>query len=355
MTIPAVFKFVNWITGTPVPIDDAMTSALTAPVDPALLAAFSALIPASGGGGAVGGRLTLITNTPVLTTNPTGISSHFWTPYNGQKLPIWDGSSAFEFVDMGGELTQTNADTTKSPAAVANNSNYDIFGWEDGSTKRATRGPAWSTDTTRGTGAGTTELESLQGVYVNKVAITNGPAARLGTYLGTLRSNGTATYDYILGGAGLLGVEAKLYLWNYYNRLPVNPLVMDTTVTWNYNSTTWRNVGGSALNRISFIRGIDEDAVLGSYCVSMSGGASGDATIACSLDAAAPTAAQTITPYFSIGSFFGSAPSYYNGYPGIGLHYLQAAERQITTVSPAQFLGLFLTQQMMALSAVMRL
>lgn len=57
MTIPAIYKFVNWITGTPVPIDDAMASALSPPVDTSLLAALLALIPAN----------------PNLLINPDGI------------------------------------------------------------------------------------------------------------------------------------------------------------------------------------------------------------------------------------------------------------------------------------------
>lgn len=44
MTIPAVFKFINWITGAPVPIDDAIASALTDPVDPTLAAKFNSLV-----------------------------------------------------------------------------------------------------------------------------------------------------------------------------------------------------------------------------------------------------------------------------------------------------------------------
>jgi len=44
MVVPAVFKFVNWITGTPVPIDDAITSALTPTVDSALSTALSNFI-----------------------------------------------------------------------------------------------------------------------------------------------------------------------------------------------------------------------------------------------------------------------------------------------------------------------
>lgn len=47
MTIPAQFKFVNWITGQPVPIDDAMASAFTNTIDQALLTAYiNALINA---------------------------------------------------------------------------------------------------------------------------------------------------------------------------------------------------------------------------------------------------------------------------------------------------------------------
>lgn len=44
MVAPALFKFVNWITGTPVPIDDAMTSALTTVVNSALSTALLAFI-----------------------------------------------------------------------------------------------------------------------------------------------------------------------------------------------------------------------------------------------------------------------------------------------------------------------
>jgi hypothetical protein len=58
------------------------------------------------------------------------------------------------------EMSQATTDATKSPAAVANSSVYDIFLMERFSgTLRATRGPAWSSDTSRGTGAGTSEID----------------------------------------------------------------------------------------------------------------------------------------------------------------------------------------------------
>ena len=92
--------------------------------------------------------------------------------------------------------------TTKSPAAATTNSNYDLFVWNDGGTYRCTRGPAWSSDTARGTGAGTTELQLLNGILTNKNAITNGPAANKGTYVGTVRTNGSSQVDFQLAGMG---------------------------------------------------------------------------------------------------------------------------------------------------------
>lgn len=46
--------------------------------------------------------------------------------------------------------------------------------------------------TIRGTGAGSSELQQILGVWTNKVAITDGPRANKGTFVGTIRSNGSS-------------------------------------------------------------------------------------------------------------------------------------------------------------------
>lgn len=46
MPLISVFKFINWITGTPVPIEDAVNSALTAPLPTDLAATVQSLITA---------------------------------------------------------------------------------------------------------------------------------------------------------------------------------------------------------------------------------------------------------------------------------------------------------------------
>lgn len=178
-------------------------------------------------------RLTLSTGTPVMTSAVTGATTVYATPYGGTQVPIWNGTT-FVSTDTGGELSQATTDGTKSPAAVTTNSNYDIFAWDDGGTIRATRGPAWTSGTARGTGAGTTELDLVDGVYVNKIAISNGPAAGYGTYLGTIRSNASSTIDWSLGGASAAGTAINLTVWNMYNRVRHVAASIPTTGNWSW-------------------------------------------------------------------------------------------------------------------------
>lgn len=206
------------------------------------------------------GRLTLASGTPVMTSDQTAKTTIYFTPYNGNLIPIYDGTRMVltEF----SELSQATTDATKSPAAVTTNSNYDLFVWNDSGVIRCTRGPAWSSSTARGTGAGTTELEMVKGVYLNKVAITNGPAANRGTYVGTVRSNGSSQIDWKLGSSAAGGGEAWLGLWSMYNRVTVCPSVQDTVDSYTYQSTTIRSMNNSATNRISFIQGLAEDGII---------------------------------------------------------------------------------------------
>ena len=98
----------------------------------------------------------------------------------------------------------------------------------------------------------------FRGVYVNKNNIANGPPARQGTYVGTVRSNGSAQIDWIVGAADTAG---SLGVWNMYNRVLSTAFVTDSTNTWEYTTATWRQAGGLATNQISAIIGLSEDAV----------------------------------------------------------------------------------------------
>lgn len=295
------------------------------------------------------GRLTLTTGTPVLTSTVSGATTIYYTPYRGQHVPLYDGTR-WSMHDVGGELSQATTDTTKSPAACTTDSNYDLFVWVDSGTYRCTRGPAWSSSTARGTGAGTTELEYVNGVLVNKIAITNGPAAQRGTYAGTIRTNASSQVDYIVGGTSAGGTAAVIGVWNAYNRVVVPCGVSDSTSSWTYNSTTIRNMNNSAGNRVSMVRGLDEDGVIAVMNVTFSGGASGDYVPGIGIDGAVLTAAG----YGSFGSLTAPGSVSYAGLPGLGWHYLQATEKQVTTASSAQIFGVISSIQMHRLSVEMR-
>lgn len=283
------------------------------------------------------GRLTLASGTPVMTSDQTAKTTIYFTPYNGNLIPIYDGTRMVltEFA----ELSQATTDATKSPAAVTTNSNYDLFVWNDSGTIRCTRGPAWSSDTARGTGAGTTELEMVKGVYLNKVAITNGPAANRGTYVGTVRSNGSSQIDWKLGGKAAGGSEAFLGVWNMYNRVRVSWNVQDDTTSWTYQSTTWRAMASSSSNRATFVRGLDEDSVSAHHNNWMVSTVSDNPVNGLGLDSTSALAANASPGVVAAGGISGLGIAKYEGLPGLGLHYLQCIEKCSGVVAPCTFYG----------------
>lgn len=269
------------------------------------------------------GRLTLTSATPVMTSDVSASTSIFYALYTGNKIALYDGTSWVNTTFT--ELTNTTTDNTKNPAAVANNSNYDLFVWNDAGTLRLGRGPAWTSDTARGTGAGTTELERVNGILVNKIAITNGPAAQRGRYVGSVRSNGTATIDWKLGTSAAGGGAAFLYVWNMYNRVNVASQVRDSTASWTTTSTTFVSLDASTSNRISFLNGLNEEGVSAQLRVFSTNAAAGQSASGIALD--------NTTTLAGSGGFGVSGASAnnvqvgtYSGNPGLGLHFLQAIQ-----------------------------
>lgn len=283
-----------------------------------------------------GGRLTLTSATPVLSADVTGATTIYYALYSGSVIAIYNGTSFVNTTFT--ELSQLTTDNTKSPAAVANNSNYDLFVWSDSGTLRCTRGPAWTSDTGRGTGAGTTELERVTGIWVNKVAITNGPTAQRGTYVGTVRSNGTASIDMIMGGTGGAGGESSILgVWNMYNRVLTTIRNYDNSDSWTYTTATWRlkNAGGSATaNRILFVIGLQEDAIEASNRASSNNGNSNIGRgISIGLNSTSAYAGLAADVSFCSGptGITASHHSLYSALAPLGFNYLAPLEISIAT------------------------
>lgn len=283
-------------------------------------------------GGSPQGRLTLTSGTAVMTSSVAGATTLYYTPASGRAVPIYNGT-VFVNIDTGGELSQATTDATKSPAALGASSICDIFVWLDGVTPRATRGPPWATGggsaTARGTGAGSTALTLLNGILVNSVAITNGPGANLGTYVGTVMSDASSQLNWVLGGGSVGGTAAILGVWNAYNRVQVAAKVSDTTASWTYNSATPRAVNASNTNRVTFVTGLAVDAIFACYTdgVTLPATASAFALVGFALDATNVLNRNSggATPTAAIDFMWPCISGWYP--PQLGQHFIQAMEQ----------------------------
>jgi hypothetical protein len=233
---------------------DTMTGALALPANPttALQAAtkqyVDAVIPAM-----PQGRLTLQSGVPVMTTTVTSGGLIFYTPYVGNKLPIYDGANMVMTTFT--ELTVAIADTTKSPAAIGASKCNDWFVWNDSGTIRVGHGPDWTSDTVRSAG---TALVMVNGIWLNNASITNGPAAQRGTYVGTTRSNASSQLNWIFGGAASGGTAAVFGFFNAYNARRVVTQVIDTVGSFAVGINTIAMYNGIN-NRVNFVCGLQEN------------------------------------------------------------------------------------------------
>lgn len=193
---------------------------------------------------AQGPAVALSLGTSVLDhgNNFTGQSVIRAIPYGGRVIPIYDGTSWVP--------TPLTGSVSYSLSGLTTGSQYDLFLWLNGSTLTLTRGPAWSVNThgssVRGTGAGTTELDSVDGLPVNKVAISGGPAAGRGLWLGTFEAASSTTTSSNAGNR---------LLWSMYNQIDREITVAGTT-SHSYTTAAWRYWGNSSANRINIVSGL---------------------------------------------------------------------------------------------------
>ena len=286
-----------------------------------------------------GGRLTNTSNNPVMVTSNANSSYVYYTPYIHDQIMLWTGSSWEMYTFT--ELTNTLSDTTKNPAATVAGDVYDLFVWSDSGTLRLSRGPAWSSTTTRGTGGGTTQLYNLYGRWVNQYAISNGPTEYAGLYVGTIRvdgSGGGGVYWTLGAAAASGGSNAILGVWNAYNRVRTVAQSMDSTASWVYaTANTWRAANGSASARVNYVIGLTTEYVIGTYVGLMLCSVAGWAEVSVGVDTTTARSGvigglYSNTANTTAGSSPGSSTS-----ASIGAHYMSANE--YCTVANETFYG----------------
>ncbi len=236
------------------------------------------------------GRLTPTSGTPVISADVISGTAVYYSPYLGNLIPIYNGSSMIptEF----SELTLTLA----SQHAV--NQIYDVFVFSNSGVLTVVTGPAWTTATAgsgaRGSGAGTTQLSRVKGLWTNTVSMTgrNGATtytigANLATYVGSIFIDGTAAQ---VSCHVTYGQNRKHGVWNAYNREPITLQTGDGTASWNYTTATIRasnnvpatwasasyNVGsGTTCNGVIAFCGLPDEGVAVENTQAADGGSTG--------------------------------------------------------------------------------
>jgi hypothetical protein len=144
---------------------------------------------------------------------------------------------------------------------------YDVFVFSNSGVVTLVTGPAWTSSaagsSSRGSGASTTQLTRISGLWVNAVSMTarNGSTtytvgANLATYVGSIFIDGTQGQVTCHTS---YGQSRKWGVWNAYNRVPVYLKAGDSTGSWSYTTNTTRAVNGSSANSLTIFSGLAEE------------------------------------------------------------------------------------------------
>jgi hypothetical protein len=214
------------------------------------------------------GRLTLTSNTPVMTSDVVGATTVYYTPYVGTYIPLYNGSS---WVNT--QFSQLTL--TLSCGNMSSNALYDVYVFLNSST--VTIGVAvdgWSSLTARNE---IPEFNSswpvladnnLNNNLLNGSTVysrTSGTGTQIVTYVGTIYVNSSCeTTVNFKPSAAAGGSDNVVGIWNAYNRVRILSMETDSNTAWTYATDTWRPLdggSGNTKNRVTFLDGLGQSFV----------------------------------------------------------------------------------------------
>jgi len=335
---------------------------------------------------APGGRLTLSTGVPVTTSDVTGATTLYYTPYLDDVITLWDGTRW---------VTGTFAQTSLALGTLVNGHAYDVFAylssgtvtleklaWGNATVTVTIASPGVVTWTGHGlatgnafifttTGALPTGLSANTVYFVTKVdantfklstslanvaagTFINTSGTQSGTHTGYSPTNRATAITIQDGRYCKSGDKTRLYLgsfcatstsatedsiskrfvWNMYNRVPRPLFKAETgTANWSYTTASWRSANNSTANRVEIIRGLNEDAVMLELLSSSQSSAGATTSAGIGLDSTtAPTGASPLLGGGGV-AYYQSGTAAYDGFPGLGYHCFQALEYGGTSAS----------------------
>lgn len=258
-------------------------------------------LPAGGVNGVVNCHLSLESGVMYSTTDQSAKTVLYLI---GGQCPIYNGSTTSMYAVNGGQVSS-------GTITVTNALPYDIFAYDSdsGGDVDALSFVAWSNATTRAT-----SLNLISGAagpyYVN--------SSNNRTYVGTVLPSATNQIS-----------DTKLHRGVYSYGLKKLKLLQytDTTDSWTYNSTTYRQMNGTG--GVKFVLGLTGDLLDATAVCTTTYTASYQAgNVGIGLDSTSTNSAQ-IQGYSVCydGNYCIVNQAIYKGYPSVGAHDLYALER----------------------------
>jgi hypothetical protein len=324
-------------------------------------------------------RLTLVTATPITTTDQTAKTEIFLTPFEGNILGLrydsgWSrytlseisikvtddaqtgdtvngapeitnladtsqlvagmevsgtgipGGALIQSVDSSTQITM-DANATADGTGVSitfkvpADTNFDIFVKRLASSNKLYM-VLWTDDTTRAT-----EVTTSDGIYV----LTGDADMR---FVGTCRTTSTAgqvedSYQY-------------RYVNNCYNQVKRPLRFVDATSSWTYNQTTYRQMRNTAANKVNFVIGVEKEPVFVKQLILAGSSAAGRyPQISIGLDAVNASANGANESYCGnpTSADYDTLNAEWGDFTGVGYHYLAPIEKCRTAASSTFYGG----------------
>lgn len=255
--------------------------------------------------GIVEGRLTASSGVPVTIADVSGTANIYFTPYAGNRIALYDGSSAWDVLTFTEITISLSGFTAIKP--------YDVFAYNNSGTVTIET-VIWTNNTTRATGL----------VYQDGVLVKSGATTR--RYLGTvyINASGGQTEDTL----------NQRYLWNYYNRVSRPLQKLETTDSWTYTTATYRQANGSAANQVETCVGVAE-VLLDLNVISLAANTIGDnnCTVQVGIDEGGSSANDsTVYGAPEIANYNAKAVhATYTKYPAVGFQWWVWVEKSTAT------------------------
>jgi hypothetical protein len=218
-------------------------------------------------GGLPGGRLTLQSAVPVMSSNQSS-QIVYYAPYISQFAPIWNGSTLqpYNFCSSLSDQVGLSLNMAGSANWPINNA-FDVFVTLNvGVPILAT--VQWTNPSTRATAlsifGGMLTNATIATMRINATTTLSVPANQ-GTFLGTFYATGNGATVWTYGAAASGGSAASLYICNYYNKVLFNTIVQDNGASYTYTSSVARLARASNGNVINYIQSDSERAAIINY------------------------------------------------------------------------------------------